>query len=283
MIYLSAALYMEASPFIKACNCVKDPSFTHMQVFTSPEAVIIITGTGPVPAAVSLTEVLSLLPPSSGDIFANVGTCGCPDRTHEIGETFLINKITSENEDRDYYPDLLYLHSYPEAALTTVSGIREKPGPVPGMLYDTEASALFEAALRFFSADRLFFFKTVSDFGETGTAVSPTFVFELMRASLLGITDSLRAFHGNGLRKITYSESEEAVIEDFLTLLHASETMRHELRRLILYYELERGYAIAMIRDFILSEEIGTGMKNCPNSKKEGKVYALRFKDLCLC
>lgn len=282
MIYLTAALYMEASPFIKAYECVKDTHFTHMQVFRSEEAVIIISGTGEVPSAISLTEVLTAFPPTSDDLFANVGTCGCPDRTHAVGETFLIHKITSENEARDYYPDLLYLHSFPEEALTTVSTLRTENAAAPGMLYDMEAAALFQAALRFFSTDRMFFFKTVSDYGENGTSVGPTFVFELMTGALVGITEALRSFHGNGLRKITYTESEEAVIASFFDLLYASETMRHELRRLILYYELERGYAIGMIRDFIESEQIGTEMPNAPHSKKEGKVYVERFRDLCL-
>jgi len=282
LIYLSAALYMEASPFIKAYECTKNAAFTHMQVFTSEEAVIVITGTGPVQAAISLTEVLTALPPSETDIFANVGTCGCPDQSAEIGETYIINKITADAEARDYYPDLLYLHSFPEASLTTVSHLQTEPTEHSRMLYDMEAAGLFQAALRFFSTDRMFFFKTVSDFGENGTSVGPTFVFELMTGALLGITEALRSFHGSGTRRITYSESEETVIQQFLDLLYLSETMRHEMRRLLLYYELERGYAIGMIQDFIHTEEIGEGMSNQPNSKKEGKIYFERFKDQCL-
>ncbi len=149
------------------------------------------------------------------------------------------------------------------------------------MLYDMEGAALYQAALPFFSTDRMFFLKTVSDFGELAD-LSPSDLLEQAMENLPSIRETLEGFASAQRRTQRYSEAEEAVIEEFCTLLYASESMRQEIRRLITYYELERGYAIALLQEFI--GEHGLRDKQSPrlHSRKEGKVYLERFRKACL-
>lgn len=310
MLYLAFALYYEAAPYIRAFSAKRETSFTKDQVFTNlnlfaeetPDlpfvtnpppssddnseaanllpVMIIITGSGPVPAAASLSRVLACYPPSEEDIFANIGSCGCPDGSVTIGRTIMIHRLIEAASGRNFYPDMLYVHSFPEGALTTVSA-PQRESSVSGMLYDMEGAALYQAALPFFSTDRMFFFKTVSDFGSLDD-LSPSDLLEQAMESLNPIRTTLEGFASTQIRAQHYSETEEAVIEEFCALLYASESMRQEIRRLITYYELERGYAIALLHDFIAEHELRGETAPRLRSRKEGKVYLERFRETCL-
>ena len=59
--------------------------------------------------------------------------------------------------------------------------------------------------------------------------------------------------------------------------------MEHELRRLIQYYELERGYAIAHLRDFFPLHGLDYEGDVLLRSRKEGKDVLDAFRLSCLC
>lgn len=285
MLFLAFALYWEAAPWLRTLSAKRLPEFTKEQVFLAeteaePTAVI-ITGSGPVPAAAALSRVLAQLAPKEGDLFANIGSCGCPDGSVPVGRTVLIHRLLEAATGRSFYPDLLYVHSFPEHSLTTQAlPQREADGPA-GMLYDMEAAALFQAALPFFSTERMFFFKTVSDWGAV-SELSPTALLSEAQEALPAIRETLLRFAANQQRGTAYGPEEEARIEEFCRLLCASESMRLEIRRLITYYELERGYAIAMVQDFIERHGLRPADGECTLSRKEGKLYLERFREACL-
>ncbi len=283
MLYITCAIYLEAAPFIRRFACKRDDSFRHEQVFVGEEATVIVTGTSPVPAAVALSEALALLEPGENDIFANAGLCGCSDNTIAPGTLYLVHSITENATGRRFFPDLLYLHEHETAPLTTFSAVAED---LPGdtlMLADTEAAALYQAALPFFSTDRMYFFKVVSDHGDDAREVSPTEAFELLDARAPGIAETLLRFAGYVPRRYTYSDAEQSVIDYFCRSLRCSVTMEHELRRLILYYELERGYAIAHLRDFFAGHGLCYEDNIILGSRKEGKDVLDAFRISCLC
>lgn len=285
MLFLAFALYWEAAPWIRTLSAKRLPEFTKDQVFFSeaePEpAFLIVTGSGPVPSAAALSRVLARLAPKEGDLFANIGSCGCPDGSVPIGQTVLIHRLLEAAADRSFYPDMLYVHSFPERSLTTQAIPRREAGDSAGMLYDMEAAALFQAALPFFSTERMFFFKTVSDYGAV-SELSPTALLSEGQEALPAIRDTLLRFAANRQRGAVYGPEEEARIEEFCRLLCASESMRLEIRRLITYYELERGYAIAMLQDFIERHGLRSADGGRPLSRKEGKLYLERFREACL-
>ena len=282
MLYIACAIYLEAAPFIRRFACKRDDSFRHEQVFVGEEATVIVTGTSPVPAAVALAEVLALLPPAESD-FANVGLCGCADKTVAPGTLYLVHSITEAATGRRFFPDMLYLHEHDTAPLTTFSAVVSDL-PDPSLtLVDTEAAGLYQAALPFFSTDRMYFFKIVSDHGDDAREVSPTEAFELLDTAAPGIAETLLRFASYVPRRYVYSDAEQSVIDYFCRSLRCSVTMEHELRRLILYYELERGYAIAHLRDFFAEHGLCYEDDIILGSRKEGKDVLDAFRISCLC
>ena len=281
MIYIACAMYMEAAPFIRRFACKRDDTFHREQVFLGEEATVIITGTSPVPAAVALSEALALLAPGEEDIFANIGLCGCSDRTVSAGSLYLVHSIAEHATGRRFYPDLLYMHEHLQGALTTFSAVEHDGGDA--FLFDMEAAALYQAAIGHFTTDRMFFFKIVSDHGYDSSDVSPTEVFELLEGTAPCVSETLLRFASFVPRHSRYSEEEEAVIDYFCRSLHCSVTMEHELRRLIQYYELERGYAIAHLRDFFPMHGLDYEGDVLLRSRKEGKDVLDAFRLSCLC
>lgn len=283
MIFLAFALYWEAAPWIRTLSAKRLPEFTKDQVFFSESepAAILITGSGPVPAAAALSRVLPLLSPGENDLFCNIGSCCCPDGSLPVGQTALIHRISEAATNRNFYPDMLYVHSFPEHSLTTQALPRLEGGGPAGMLYDMEAASLFQAALPFFSTERMFFFKTVSDSGAL-SELSPTALLSEAQEALPAIRETLMRFSANQQRGTSYGPEEEARIEEFCRLLCASESMRLEIRRLITYYELERGYAIAMLQDFLTQHRLRPEDGGRILSRKEGKLYLERFREACL-
>ena len=281
MIYIACAMYMEAAPFIRRFACKRDDSFRHEQVFAGDEAIVIITGTSPVPAAIALTEALALLPPDDGDIFANVGLCGCSDPTVEAGALYLVNSICEHATGRHFYPDMLYQHDHRTGGLTTFSSVVTTPS-CDAFLYDTEAAGLYQAAAPFFPADRMFFFKIVSDHGEDSAVLTPAEVSKLAENNAPCAAESLLRFASFLPKYCSRSDEEEAVVDYFCCSLRCSVTMEHELRRLIRYYELERGDVIAHLHEFFeahgLDYETGVVLR----SRKEGKDVLDEFRLSCL-
>ncbi|MBO4652894.1 MAG: hypothetical protein J5649_06220 [Lachnospiraceae bacterium] len=282
MIYIACAMYMEAAPFIRRFACKRDDSFHREQVFVGEEATVIITGTSPVPAAVALSEALALLAPGDEDIFANVGLCGCSDVSVEPGTLYLVNSILEHATGRSFYPDLPYTHKHPHGGLTTFSAV-VKDCFGGAFLVDTEGAALYQAAIGHFTTDRMYFFKIVSDHGFDANKISPTVVSELLDRAAPDVSDTLLRFASYVPKKSRYTEDEEAVIDYFCRSLHCSVTMEHELRRLIQYYELERGNAIAHLREFFPLHGLDYEGDVLLRSRKEGKDVLEAFRNSCLC
>ncbi len=285
MLFLAFALYSEAAAWIRFFSAKRLSASFGDTVFSAQNeeaaVTILLTGSGPVPAAASLSRMLSQLAPKEDDIFVNIGSCGCPDESLPLGQTVLIHRLLEAATSRSFYPDLLFMHSFPERSLTTQAVPKNAEKKCAEMLYDMEGAALFQAALPFFSTDRMFFFKIVSDYG-ANTSLSPTALLEYSADALPAIWESLQNFNASQKRAVSYTREEEEYIAEFCRLLDASESMRLQVRRLIMYYELERGYAIAMLREFMQANGLSEDGR-APLSRKEGKSCLERFRETCLC
>lgn len=159
MIYIFCALYSEAKCFLEKYKLERDMSFNHYQVFRGEDMVLTVTGTGVLSAAMSVTEVCTRIPPCSCDVLFNVGICGSDMRDTSVGDVYLLNKISDDVTGQDYYPDILRDYNIPGAGLYTVT----TPKYVEGVLTDMEASGIYAAGEKFFTADRMIFLKSVSD------------------------------------------------------------------------------------------------------------------------
>ena len=183
MVYIITAMYAEAHAFIERFHLKKDPSHTRFQVFqnTDEGILLVISGTGPVPAAVAAGSILTQFG-AGEDFLINAGICAgirnasdCgTENLCKAGEIFLGCKIREKTSGRTFYPDLLYRHEFREAQIVT--GVKPYDGTEPGdegfYLYDMEAAAVYQAGAFFLGPHQMSFLKVISDDGNAQDVTS---------------------------------------------------------------------------------------------------------------
>ena len=176
MITFITALYEEAKSIINTYKMKKRLDETFFQYFASPEAELIITGSGYSNAYKTVSRHFSLRNPSENDIVVNVGICGASS-DYTVGELYYINRLTYINRINDcvfyrtYYPDLLYKNSFKQSFISSYSKVVTDSSELNGLV-DMESGAIYDSLSSFFSPDRMFFFKVVSDITSEKTGFS---------------------------------------------------------------------------------------------------------------
>lgn len=282
MLYLCTAFYAEAAPFIEALSCKKDSTYTHSQVFVSENALVLVTGSGSLSAAVTLTELLAKCPPHEGDLLLNVGICGCTDCTVPIGQLYRIPKITDTTTDFDYYPDLLYSSRFPELPLVTSTTPVELRAEAPHKLYDMEAAGLFFAARRHFPAHCMFFYKIVSDHCDGTSHLTTDGVSSLIAPHVAGILSELPNSSDVSFVPFDFTPEDEQFLRMLSEKLQCSVTMTSELRKLLLYYELEHGGAVSFTENFMNEQGIFLEDADTKITRKRGKQLLEQLRNACL-
>ena len=189
----------------------------------SDDLEIVLTGIGKINAAFAAGRTFSSSLSRADlkdDVVINIGTAGSRDLTG----LFIVNKITDETTGRDYYPDILRVSGLPEASLITVDQV--KTDPDPGMLYDMEASAIYQSCSKIISPDRMIFLKMVSDNGDV-TGVTEESVNKLVESYLPQIEQLI-----NKIRESIISSSDMNN-GDLYEILHASRTMEIQIDELM--------------------------------------------------
>lgn len=170
MIYICTSMYKEAVSFIKQLNLKKDLTHTKFDVFTSEEAMLVVTGIGKVRAAMAVAYLLGKNEPGKFDLLANIGICGAGNPGIAVGKVFYCNKIIDNDTKMTFYPDMLFKHPFDEASIETFSKLVSRPDEeiLEGYLVDMEASGVFQAASVFLRPHQLVFIKVVSDHLDVG-------------------------------------------------------------------------------------------------------------------
>lgn len=205
MIYIVTAMYPEAHPFITRFQLKKDTSHTRFQVFLNKEIrlCLIISGTGPVPAAVAVSSICTEYGAGRKDFLLNAGVCAqignkdeCAYQANNFcrtGEIFLCSKIKEHGTGRTFYPDILYRHKFKETQIIT--GIQPYEKTAPGItadtdlcLYDMEAAAIYQAGAYYFGPHQMSFLKVISDDGNI-KSVTPAQIEGLIAENMESIAD----------------------------------------------------------------------------------------------
>lgn len=266
MLYIVCALAPEAKPLISALSLRKDSFACPYDTFFAEDSSVVmaISGMGTVAAASATTYLLTRFGfRPEKDFLVNFGSCAGKEPGFH-----LIHKITDEVSGRTFYPDMLYdlsgcgLPRSSEKALVTVSKVVASLED-PNLLYEMEASAVFQAASRFIPPHRMLFLKYVSD---SGTDDPKKITAAMLQEGAQQQVDKVLAV----LKYLeTIVEDDNEIDEDlFLNTflnLNASETMRHELRQLFRYAKTE-GIDMEKILDDLEKEG-----RYPVNSKREGK------------
>jgi nucleoside phosphorylase len=161
MILIVVALKVEAKSIIDFYDLkrVDDNSF---EIYQNSKQALIISGVGKFNATVATTYIISKF--SNIKKIINFGICGARKYDNiNIGDIFLVHKISDYETKRDFFPNILLKHNLIETDLTTFNN------PVNNEDFDTkladmEAFGFFFASLRFLSIEKIIVIKIVSDF-----------------------------------------------------------------------------------------------------------------------
>lgn len=320
MLYLVTALYEEALPFLTKYNLKRKTDFPHFELFTGENVMLLITRPGPLRAAAALSSMLTAFPPARNDILLSVGCAGCA-LENMLGKAFLICRITEEASGRTRYPELLYRCPFPEAEVVTQARVRLEPSPgaqspnkkdsgnaalsdiraVSGigngrknlqfnptdsaaslpLLYDMEAAGIYEAAIPYFSCERLFFLKVVSDaltgLSELPEAKRRALVTDCITAILPELSawlDKLSGYAASIYESSPLGPDGAILFTQICTALRLSTASSRRLYQLMLYLALSGSAYVDSMREF-LAAPLAVPCR----TKKEGLKYLERLSE----
>lgn len=272
MIHIVCALYQEAHFLITHYQLKKRNDFHRLQVFENTERGlrVLVTGVGMLRAAMAVSIATERLKVAEHDLLWNIGSCAASFEASP-GTVFLCNKLIEEPTGCTFYPDILYRHPFKERAV--VSRMTPMTGePEPGLLYDMEASGVYQAGISDYGPHRMLFIKVVSDYGKgTPDATALQCLMDEAGETMLPFLERFLSFHA-GQEQSANGQTEEEWEQRLVRDLHCSVTMEHELMQLLRYCAL----ADRNVRDE-LERDYGQGVLPC-RSKREGKQYLEKLK-----
>ena len=157
------ALPDEARPFIDRFELKSDENQSDLSVFSNEVCSLLITGIGSGQVKSVLPLFLERFSNFDNVILFNIGIAGGhPDKT-EIGEVFLVNKVTNDETFDKYFLTIPAKNEFNTIALTTVAkGITGGHVGYEGLV-DMEAAIITATAISYFNIDKISVIKVVSD------------------------------------------------------------------------------------------------------------------------
>jgi len=157
--FIFIALDCEARPLVKYFNLKKDDSHVCFPIYRNEKIVLTVTGVGKVAMAGAVAYTMAVFPGYLVPLLINVGIAG--HKTQALGTLCMAIKIIDGDTGRRFYPQLLGNY-WPETSELKTTSL-----PVTqyssDCLYDMEASAFYEMAIRFSSSELIHCLKVVSD------------------------------------------------------------------------------------------------------------------------
>ncbi len=261
MIYISSSLYWEAAPLIKAFGLKKNTKIKGFEIFEDNRIKLIITGTGPVKAAASLSFLLSA-GVNKEDFFVNIGVCGSKIKEIPLGTPFLCNKIYENYSGRVFYTEMLLKSPFNEEGIESFAHMVYDAKEVTEPLFDMEAAALYQTAKLFFHEHQISFIKIVSDYGDK-SIIKGDFIENIVSKNIDKISQWLETLAKANLSpEEMFTKEELNEIIEFSDSMGFTETMKNELLSLMTFYRLKGYEPMDMLKAY-RGEKLG--------EKREGK------------
>ena len=159
VLFIFTALDCEARPLVKYFDLKKENSHVCFSIYRNQKIVLTVAGVGKVAMAGAVAYTMAVFPSYQVPLLINVGIAG--HKTLAIGTLCLAMKITDGDTGRRFYPQLLGSH-WPETSELKTASLPSTQYS-SDCLYDMEASAFYEMAVRFSSGELIHCFKIVSD------------------------------------------------------------------------------------------------------------------------
>ena len=157
-----SALKAESQPFIDYYDLERDNNFP-FPVFRKKDLYLIALGVGKKRIEYRISRFFKNVNQRPFQ-FINIGFAGGKKSIHTLGDVFIINKINDNKNQKIYFPDILYKHSYQETEITTVRKEIIDGGAAFKGLVDMEASEIFRVCSKLSPLHNIAFIKVVSDF-----------------------------------------------------------------------------------------------------------------------
>jgi len=231
-VFLYVALPCEAKPLVRHFNLKKETTIQAFPIYQNAEMCLTVSGLGKssMAAAVGYTQALYGETPNAAML--NIGIVG--HRTHSLGKIFCIEKIIDSDNNRNYYPQLVANLPCPTQTLCSVS-IAKKDYP-ENYLYDMEASAFYQTAVRFSSSELIQCLKVISDNESLNIEnIDTQQVSELITGSIEIL--EILIFELTKLAALT-KHSETDLYSQFISHWHFSSTNRIRLENLLCKWQV---------------------------------------------
>jgi hypothetical protein len=158
-IFIFIALDCEAKPLLRFYDLKKEPINHAFPIYKNENCVLTVTGVGKIAMAGAVAYTLALFPRVHYPILLNIGIAG--HKTADLGCLFITSKIVDNESGKKFYPQMIG-GQWPECSEIITSSV-PNVGYNQQCLYDMEATAFYEMAVRFSSSELIHCLKIVSD------------------------------------------------------------------------------------------------------------------------
>jgi len=231
LIFIYVALPCEAKPLIEHFKLSKDLNCRAFEIYSNEDICLTVTGIGKCAMAAGVAYTQAGVDAAGNPVMLNLGIAGHAE--HPVGQAFLAGKLIDADSGKNYYPPLTY--TSPCAIETIETGSRPQLTYAEPHLYDMEAAAFYQTAVRFTTGELTSVFKVVSDNRESSVAlVTSKLATELIAArlpELLSLLSELRSLQN----MIRTNEPEQLRL--FLDAVPFTANERQQLRTLLLRWE----------------------------------------------
>ncbi|WAK02606.1 hypothetical protein [Methylobacter sp. YRD-M1] len=180
-IFIYTALPCEAKPLVAHFNLKKDTAVEPFAVYLNRDICLTVTGLGKSAMSAGIAYTQALFTSADYPVMLNVGIAG--HKEHALGTLFLADKIIDFDSGKHHYPPLVCNPPCATGSLQTAS--RPQLQYDQPCLYDMEASAFYETAMRFSCAELVQCLKVISDNQQmTAEYIEPKQVSALIAAHI---------------------------------------------------------------------------------------------------
>lgn len=231
-LFIFIALDCEAKSLVSYYGLKKENVTHPFSIYTNNNCVLTVTGVGKVAMAGAVAYTLAIFSGNHYPVLLNIGIAG--HKTQAIGDLLMAEKIIDTDSGKKFYPQLIG-RKWPETSLIkTVSVPCEQYSPA--CLYDMEAAAFYETAVKFSSSELIHCFKVVSDNEQSSIdKIQPKVVTEWIANQMLELDRLIKQI-------VTLSESITPVelkeLSEIITKWHFTVTGKIRLKTLLMRWNV---------------------------------------------
>jgi nucleoside phosphorylase len=242
-IYIFTALPCEAKPLIAYFKLKKEMAISPFAIYTQGSLVLTVSGIGKSAMAAAVAYTMALFPADSLAVMVNIGVAG--HKNYDLGVLLLAEKIIDQESKKAYYPQLVAQVSCLTECLTTVA--YPQLHYETDSLYDMEASAFYETAVRFSSSELIQSLKIISDNEHSSIEkITPVKVSAWIQKQLGEITSHIKRL------QILASQHKHVELDEYLQMIQQWRFSSHEklqLKRLLIRWQiLSNGQVLVLDR-----------------------------------